>query len=85
MLDFDTCKHCCYEYGLPFSLEIRGWGGEHMNSIEGFYCPVCFVGDNIGRKQDYSYMHYKSPVPDWCPYALEHIMKENADVKQKNM
>lgn len=60
MLDFDTCKQCCAARGMPFSYTFINW-----SDIGTVYCPII-----------HNYMSPDQDVPDWCPCALEHIMKE---------
>lgn len=73
MLDIKICAKCCAEApdGLEFNKTPLAWSGRW------FTCPESLVdvcNNNISNADAYK------PPPEWCPYALEHILKEAADV-----
>lgn len=80
MLNFDSCKQCLVQYaGDQMIEELTKWPVAFKGYIR---CPPKLVkseGAPFDRLNDSNMTNICDLPPVWCPFKLEHILKENAD------
>ena len=89
MLSRDVCKTCIDRFSIPNEYSgdvwvLAHWDGwkekrdgycwEHDKTV---HCPSCFSKPKCGA--EWTVWTLDSGVPEWCPYATEHLVSQDAE------
>lgn len=69
MLNKEICKQCYKDNCMIWDDEC--WSGDFV------YCP----GKYMTYRRDVGNPHVKGKIPKYCPYQLEHLMKEQENAE----